>query len=204
MFYYLNGILSHLEPGLCVVDCGGVGYQLTLSLITAQSLVGKEGSPIKLYTHLAVREDGMELFGFGSDDERRTFHRLLTVSGVGPKAAMSLLSAMTPEKLALSICTEDIKGISKAQGIGAKTAARIVLELKDKMAKDYASSPVASASTAGASAANVSSGNLSEAMEALLVLGYDKPSITTVLRGMDPLTDVSTLIRQALKKLSSR
>ncbi len=200
MFYYVSGTLAHLEPGMCVVDCGGVGYQLTVSLLTAQAFAGKEGTSVKLYTHLAVREDGVELFGFGSDDERSTFHRLLTVSGVGPKAAMSLLSAMTPEKLALSICTEDIKGISKAQGIGAKTAARIVLELKDKMAKDFGSIPTVK--TSPSSAASVTSGNLSEAMEALLVLGYDKTSVTSVLRGMDPLTDVSTLIRQALKKLS--
>ncbi len=202
MYYYLNGTLAHLEPGLCVVDCAGVGYQLTVSLITAQALAGKEGARIKLYTHLAVREDGMELFGFGSDEERSTFNRLLTVSGVGPKAAMAILSAMTPEKLALAICSEDIKGISKAQGIGAKTAARIVLELKDKMAKDFGTSALPTSKSADG--VPVSAGNLSEAMEALLVLGYDKPSITSALRGMDPLTDVSTLIRQALKKLSSR
>ncbi len=201
MFYYVSGTLAHLEPGMCVVDCGGVGYQLTVSLLTAQALVGKEGASVKLYTHLAVREDGVELFGFGSDDERSTFHRLLAVSGVGPKAAMSLLSAMTPEKLALSICTEDIKGISKAQGIGAKTAARIVLELKDKMAKDFTGS-MPTAKTSASATASLTSGNLSEAMEALLVLGYDKTSVTNVLRGMDPLTDVSTLIRGALKKLS--
>lgn len=203
MFYYLNGTLAALEAGMCVIDCGGVGYQLTVSLLTAERLVGKEGQTVKLFTHLAVREDGVEMFGFGSDEERRTFHLLLSVSGVGPKAAMSVLSAMSPDKLALSVCTEDVKGISKAQGIGAKTAARIVLELKDKMAADFGTSAMPTARTAGTSpAATLSQGNLSEAMEALIVLGYDKPSVSSVLRSMDPATDVSTLIRQALKKLS--
>lgn len=204
MFYYLNGTLAHLEAGMCVIDCTGVGYQLTVSLRTAEGLSGKVGEAVKLLTHLAVREDGIEMFGFATEEERRTFHLLLGVSGVGPKAAMSVLSALAPDRLALAICTEDIKGISKAQGIGAKTAARIVLELKDKMAADFGTDAQPSTKATGGAAVggSVTSGNLSEALEALMVLGYDKPSVTNALRGMDPATDVSTLIRQALKKLS--
>jgi len=204
MFYYLNGILAAHEAGLCVIDCGGVGYQLTVSLLTSEKLSGKEGKTVKLYTYLAVREDGVELFGFGSSEERTAFNRLITVSGVGPKAAMAVLSAMTPEALAVAICTEDVKSISKANGVGSKTAARIVLELKDKIAKEIGSSPLPkSADVKTTAAASPIGGNLSEAMEALLVLGYDRATVTNALRGLDPKEDVGTLIRQVLKKFAS-
>jgi Holliday junction DNA helicase RuvA len=133
MFYYLNGTLEINEAGCCVVDCSGVGYKLTTSLITSELLRDKLGQKVKIFTHLAVREDGIELFGFESNEERECFNKLITVSGVGPKAAMNILSIMTPDSFALSVCTEDIKAISKASGIGSKTAARIVLELKDKL-----------------------------------------------------------------------
>ena len=136
MYYYLNGILELNEAGTAVIDCSGVGYKLTTSLITSDLLSDKVGQKVKLYTHLAVREDGIELFGFESNDERETFNKLITVSGVGPKAAMSILSIMTPDNFALAVCTEDIKAISKASGIGSKTAARIVLELKDKISTE--------------------------------------------------------------------
>ena len=140
MFYYLNGELALRDINMCVIDCGGVGYKLTISMITSESLASKLGQKVKLYTYLAVREDGVELFGFGSNEERHAFNLLTGVSGVGPKAAMNILSVMSPDRLAMAVCTEDIKGISKAPNIGAKTAARIVLELKDKIAKDFITS----------------------------------------------------------------
>ena len=124
MFYYLNGELALRDINTCVIDCGGVGYKLTVSMITSESLASKLGQKVKLYTYLAVREDGVEMFGFGSNEERHAFNLLTGVSGVGPKAAMSILSVMTPDRLAMAVCTEDIKGISKAPNIGAKTAAR--------------------------------------------------------------------------------
>ena len=136
MFYYLKGELAYRDLSTCVIDCGGVGYKLTVSFITSESLMSKLGKEIKLFTHLAVREDGMELFGFGSYEEKECFNRLTSVSGIGPKAAMSILSTMTPEKLAVAICTDDAKAIAKSPGIGAKSAARIILELKDKMSKE--------------------------------------------------------------------
>ena len=135
MFYYLKGELALCKSNLCIIDCGGVGYQLTVSLNTSDKLLTKEGTTVKLYTHLAVREDGIELFGFSSIEERETFHNLISVSGIGPKVALSILSYFTPDKLALAICTEDVKSIAKAPGIGPKTAARIVLELRDKISK---------------------------------------------------------------------
>ena len=203
MFYYLNGELALRDINTCVIDCGGVGYKLTISTITSESLASKLGQKVKLYTHLAVRDDGVEMFGFGSNEERHTFNLLTAVSGIGPKAAMSILSVMTPDRLAMAVCTEDVKSISKAPNIGAKTAARIVLELKDKIAKEM---PLASAATkdtvSAVNTVRMSSGNLAEATEALMVLGYDRSSVIKALGGIDPTLDVGTIIKFALKKLA--
>jgi len=205
MFYYIKGNLEYRDVNTCVIDCGGVGYKLTVSMITSDSLSNKLGQQVKLFTYLAVREDGIELFGFGSNEERLCFNNLITVSGVGPKAAMSILSIMTPDRFSLSVCTEDVKAISKAPGVGAKTAARIVLELKDKVSKDMMSaSPRLDAIPATKTAAP-SGGKLSEATQALMVLGYDKNLILTALQGLDISSlEVADIIKAALKKLSSR
>lgn len=200
MFYYLYGTLEINDAGICVIDCGGVGYKLTTSLITSELLREKVGQKVKLFTYLAVREDGIELFGFESNEERECFNKLITVSGVGPKAAMSILSIMTPDNFALAVCTEDAKAISKASGIGGKTAARIILELKDKLSVDMGTATVKNAGRAAV--VMPMSGNLTEATEALMVLGYDKNSVAGALAGLDPKTDVGELIRAALKKLS--
>ena len=202
MFYYINGTLEYRDANICVLDCGGVGYKLTVSLITSTSLASKIGQKIKLFTYLAVREDGVELFGFGSTEERSCFNQLIGVSGVGPKAAMSILSIMSPDQFSLAVCTEDAKAISKAQGVGGKTAARIVLELKDKISKDMMSA--GSKINMPSTDMQISKGsNLSEATEALLVLGYDKNSILNALRGVDPtISDVGEIIKFALKKLA--
>jgi len=203
MFYYLNGELALRDINTCVIDCGGVGYKLTVSMITSDSLSSKLGQKVKLYTYLAVREDGVELFGFGSNEERHAFNLLTGVSGVGPKAAMNILSIMTPDRLAMAVCTEDIKGISKAPNIGAKTAARIVLELKDKIAKEMPlSSAAISDNGRSVNSAQLSTGNLAEATEALVVLGYDKSSVIKALGGIDPALDVGMIIKAALKKLA--
>ena len=201
MFYYLNGELAVRDIGYCVVDCGGVGYHLTVSHITSEALSSKLGQTVKIYTYLSVREDGVELFGFGTVEERNAFNLLTSVSGVGPKAALNILSIMTPDRLALAICTDDAKSISKAQNVGAKTAARIILELKDKMAK---TATVGSSATKTAGAINIphTSGAMSEATEALMVLGYDRSSVITVLSGIDPTLPVADMIKQALKKLA--
>ena len=135
MFYYVSGILAHREPGFAVIDCGGVGYRLTVSQNTLAALdrASARESKVKLYTYMAVREDDVELFGFYTEEELTTFRQLIGVSGIGPKAAMGVLSAFTPDGLARAVCTEDVKAIAKSNGVGAKGAARIVLELKDKM-----------------------------------------------------------------------
>ena len=203
MFYYLKGELEYRDINTCVIDCGGVGYKLTVSLITSEAYASKLGKQVKLYTHLAVREDGVELFGFGSYEEKECFNRLTGVSGIGPKAAMSILSTMTPEKLAVAICTDDAKAIAKSPGIGAKSAARIILELKDKMSKEMTNDSIINASTSNSASSFVSNSAFSEASEALAVLGYDKSTIANALKNVDPSTsDVGEIIKLALKRLA--
>ena len=199
MIYHLNGTLELCEEGSCVIDCSGVGYKLFISDNTYTAVVGHVGEKMKLLTYLQVREDAVELYGFKTNDELSAFKLLITVSGVGPKAAMSILSLLTPDKLSMAICAEDTKTISKASGIGAKTAARVVLELKDKIAKQ-----VFATSTAGPSQATISfakSSNLSEALDALVVLGYSRAEAQRALGGIDPSLDVTKIIPIALAKL---
>ncbi len=203
MFYYLNGELAYRDISTCVIDCGGVGYKLTVSFITSESLLSKLGKQVKLYTHLAVREDGIEMFGFGSYEEKECFNRLTSVSGIGPKAAMSILSTMTPEKLAVAICTDDAKAIAKSPGIGAKSAARIILELKDKMSKEMFGSTDTAKAVLSSASSFVSNSAISEAAEALAVLGYDRNTVLSALKGIDPsVSDVGEIIKLALKKLA--
>ena len=133
MFYYLKGTVGHLAPNLAVLDCGGVGFACHTTSYTLSYL--KVGEEAKLYTYLNVREDAMELFGFATDNERSCFQMLIGISGVGPKAALSILSSTTPEGLATAIITGNEKALTVAQGIGKKIAQRIILELKDKLAK---------------------------------------------------------------------
>ena len=203
MFYYLSGELTYKDLGTCVIDCSGVGYKLTVSQLTSESLAPSVGKRVKLFTYLAVREDGVELFGFGTDAERSCFNRLITVSGVGPKAAISILSILTPEDLAFAIHKEDAKAIAKANGVGAKTAARIILELKDKIGNDVAI-PDAKTLTEGAySPSAKKTKNIEEAEAALISLGYDKTTVANAIKGIDGNTDVGDIIRLALRKLSN-
>lgn len=197
MFYYIQGEVAHTEPSCAVIDCGGVGYKLTVSGNTAAKCA--LGKKMKLFTHLSVREDAVELFGFGDTQELAAFKMLISVSGIGPRAAMSILSQLTPEKFALAVTTGDTKAISKAPGVGAKTAARVVLELKDKIAKDITSA----SSSADYGVVTADEGDkLSEAVNALLVLGYTKAEALSVTRALDiPSMSLEDIIREALKKL---
>ncbi len=207
MYYYIKGELVTATLNMAVVDAGGVGYKMTISENTYRALPRRaERAPIvTLYTHLSVREDGIELFGFENERELFSFKMLLTVSGVGPKAAMAVLSLLTPEKFALAVCTEDKKTISKASGVGPKTAARIILELRDKLMKERdidedLSTAILdhSAEEAGAPAR----GKLSEAQDALLVLGYTRAEAQNVLKGIDTQAlSIEEIIKAALKKL---
>ena len=199
MFYYLNGVVAHMAPFLAVIDCGGVGYACRTTNNTLSHL--QKGKPAKLYTHLNVREDAMELFGFSTENELNCFQLLTSVSGVGPKAALSILSAATPESLAMSIITGDEKALTVAQGIGKKIAQRIILELKDKLAKGQ---PIngAGETYGGTGVTVIPENKLSEASAALAVLGYSQGEINLALKGID--LDALTLeevIKQALKKM---
>lgn len=201
MYYYISGTLAHKSMGFAVIDAGGVGYKLTVSQNTYDRLP-LAGNAAKLYTYLAVREDGIELFGFYDETELSSFQMLITVSGVGPKAAMSILSLLTPEKFALAVCTEDTKAISKASGVGPKTAARIVLELKDKLIKEHGGEFNAAPEIGSSAKGSPARGKLTEALDALMVLGYQRAEATAVLKSLP--TEQMTLeeiIRQALKKL---
>ena len=205
MFYYISGKLAMANPTTAVIDAGGVGYKLTISENTYNALPPRhtvESPTAKLYTYMAVREDGIELFGFASETELSSFKMLLSVSGVGPKAAISILSLLTPEKFALAVCTEDRKTISKANGIGPKTAARIILELKDKLMKETDIDAAANASIESAAPVKTNSGKLSEAQDALMVLGYSRAEALNVLKNIDTQTlGLEEIIKRALKLL---
>ncbi len=203
MIYCLTGSLIHTDAlaSVAVVDCGGVGYKVnvTSNTLTKLPLHADKPATVRLYTHMNVREDGIDLFGFFTTEELDAFKLLITVSGVGPKAAMSILSLLTPEKLSLAIASEDTKAISKAPNVGPKTAARIVLDLKDKMAKF---APVSAASgEVFPVAAPVASGNLEDAQAALLVLGYGKPEVSKALAKVDTTAPLEDIIRSALAVL---
>ncbi len=205
MFYYIQGALVHLDPSFAVIDANGVGYKLTISGTTHDNmpphLSVSEAPTVKLYTYMAVREDGVELFGFGEESELKAFKMLIGVSGVGPKAAIAILSILTPEKFALAVCTNDTKAISKASGVGAKTAARIVLELHDKISKETSKDTLLTASLPTVNVGKANSGKLSEAVEALVVLGYSKSEATSALSTVDPNAELEDMIRLGLKKL---
>ena len=206
MFYYISGKLAHLDPTFAVVDAGGVGYKLTISGSTHSAmprhLTVSEPPTVKLYSYMAVREDGVELFGFASEEELSSFKLLITVSGVGPKAALSILTQLTPQKLAIAICTEDKKAIAKANGIGPKTAARIVLELKDKLKQQTVFEGDEAISLDDAADLGGSSSKRKDAEDALAVLGYSRNEASSVLRTIDTQNlELDEIIRQALKKL---
>ncbi len=205
MFYYIKGKLVHLEPTFAVVDVGGVGYKLTVSGTTYEAMPPRsvtDPPQVTLYTHLAVREDDIELYGFATQAELSSFRMLLTVSGVGPKAALAVLSLLSPEKFALAVCTDDRKTISRANGVGPKTAARIILELKDKMLKENGGAIPDGGAVSSAPAAPAGRGKLSEAVDALIVLGYSRPEALTALKTVDTdRLELEAIIRAALKNL---
>ena len=206
MFYYLSGKLTLLKNDLAVIDVGGVGYKLTISGTTYEAMPAnrsvKEPPTVKLFTYLAVREDGLELFGFSTETELATFKLLITVSGVGPKAAMAILSHLTPEKFALAVCTDDKKTISKANGIGPKTAARVILELKDKLMKENGSFAGEMPASIAAVASPVKNNKLAEATDALMVLGYSRAEAMAAMKDMDiAKMELEEIIRLSLKRL---
>ena len=197
MIDHIRGKVSYKEPNLVVIECAGVGYACRTSMQTAAA-VGAVGEEALLYTRMTVREDEIALYGFSERSERSCFDQLNSVSGVGPKASLAILSDFTPDRFALAVAAGDYKQFTKTKGIGAKTAQRIVLELKDKVAKSVQSAGLPAAPM------TVGSGNLEEAMSALQVLGYSQGEVAGVLATLDPSLSSSELIRLSLLQLGKK
>lgn len=198
MYYYLNGTVAHIGPYLAVIDCGGVGYACRTTNHTISKL--NMGKVAKLYTHLYVREEIFELYGFASESELGCFRMLIGVSGVGPKAALAILSSNTPEGLALAIVSGNEKALTSAPGIGKKIAQRIILELKDKLAKGQLTSTGGESYAGGITV--IPENKASEASAALAVLGYSQSEIAVALKGIDlDGLSLENVIKQALKKM---
>lgn len=199
MIYSLNGEVTHLEQNLIVVECGGVGYACrSTSTAVSRAVIGEK---IKLYTYLNIREDAAELFGFFDESELNCFKMLLSVSGVGPKVAIAILSDLKPQEFALAVVNDDSKTITRAQGVGTKLAQRIVLELKDKLKKDnsFASADIPKIDL-NASASNA----VSEALTALMVLGFSNSQAQKALAGLPEELSVQELVKEGLKRLSGK
>lgn len=202
MFYYVNGTLALLEGGAAVVDCGGVGYMCNVSARTEAKLGQSIGKTVKLFTYLSVREDAMELFGFADKSELSMFKLLISVSGVGARTALAILGAVSPEKFAYAVSVGDVKGI-KAPGVGPKIAARIILELKDKIGGEFASDGADMAAAVGKAPAAPQSNKLTEARTALMALGFSKAEAEGLMSKFDcSKLSVEAIIREALKQLN--
>ncbi len=198
MFYYLDGTIAEILPYMAVVDCGGVGYACKTTNNTLAHL--KKGQRSRIYTYLHVGDGIFELYGFATQNELNSFRQLIGVSGVGPKAALAILSSSTPESLAMAVITGDEKALTAAPGIGKKIAQRIILELKDKLQKETAGG--LDLTSAGTAAAGAVTSKAAEAAAALAVLGYSAQETAMALKGIDteqlPLEEI---IRQSLKKM---
>ena len=196
MIYYLSGPVTILEPGLAVIECAGVGYGCRVTAYTAGQL--KLNQNARLYISESIREDAHELFGFISKEEQRCYELLTSVNGVGPKAAMSILSAGGPQNFTLAVMTGDEKMLTAAQGVGKKIAQRIILELKDKlggssMELDFSAGPAVSAIN--------NQGNAALAHAALQELGYSPAEINAALKGVDPTASTEEMVRHALRAM---
>lgn len=195
MIYSVTGNYTYSEPGFVVIDCSGVGYRCQTTTYTQKNL--KLNTKVTLYTHLNVREDAMELFGFYSQTELQTFRTLIGVSGVGPKMGLSILSELSPEQVIMAVSSSDVKSLTRASGVGPKLAQRIILELKDKL-KGFATSDF-TVETKGSVITDT--GNISKAVGALAVLGYSAADVTPVLSKLDSSLSVEELIAQTLRRM---
>ncbi len=200
MLYSVKGELIHMEPRMAVVSCGGVGFRCNITMNTARQLPSI-GSEVMLYTILNVREDALELFGFADQDELLSFKQLTAISGVGPKVGLSILSELSPERVALAVAAGDYKALTKAAGVGPKLAQRIVLEMKDKVkaltsADDGLTMPAGGVVSAA--------GNAAQAVDALTVLGFSASEASAAVGKLDSALPVETLVRDALKMLARR
>ena len=196
MIYYVSGPVAVLEPGLAVIDCGGVGYGCRVTAYTSAQL--KLNQPARLFVTESIREDAHDLYGFISKEEQRCYELLTSVNGVGPKAAMAILSSGGPQNFTLAVMTGNDKMLTAAQGVGKKIAQRIILELKDKIGGASAELDF----SAGPAAAPVQSGNAAAlAHAALQELGYSSAEINAALKGVDPKATTEEMVRYALRAM---
>ncbi|MBR4035781.1 MAG: Holliday junction branch migration protein RuvA [Oscillospiraceae bacterium] len=197
MIYCLTGTLLEKTIENVVIDVQGVGFSLAVPS-TVQGVLPAPGEKCTLYTYLSVKEDALDLYGFADKAEQKAFKTLISVSGVGPKAGLSILSVLSPQKIALAVTTGDYKAFTAANGVGPKVAQRIVLELKGKFSND----DVAGVSMADVSRTSVATGSVSQAISALIALGYNQSQAALAVSKLDPEQDVQALIKQALKLLA--
>ena len=198
MIYSLTGKVVQVDATGAAVQCGGVAFYCAASMNTLRH-IGEAGAEVTVYTYLSVREDAMELYGFYDRQELQCFKLLIGVTGVGPKAALAILSALTPEQLALCVASGDVKSITRAQGVGNKLAQRVVLELKDKFAADTSAAFGGRVAAAGVASASAS---CEEAVSALEMLGYSRSEAAVAVGRLDSSLSAEELIRQALRALS--
>lgn len=202
MIYSLNGTIIHTEPNAVVIECGGVGYKCLTTMNTMRQLP-RTGEQAMVYTHMIVREDAVELCGFADTSELNCFKLLTTISGVGAKVAIALLSELTPEQIALAVSSGDSKTLTKASGVGNKLAQRIILELKDKVKNITPTGTVNMPSNVSA-AAVYAEGNISKALGALAVLGYSPDEVTPFMGNIDPNLPVERIIGETLKAIGKK
>ena len=195
MFYSITGTICYVDSVSVALDCNGVAFRCFTSLNTLKQ-IGEKGAKATLYTYLSVKEDALDLYGFSTEQELECFKALISVSGVGPKAGIAILSELTPEKLVICIASGDNKAITRAQGVGPKIAQRIVLELKDKLDLSVNTIDVSAVNSAS------SSGNQAEAVSALTMLGYTQSEASVAVAKIDENLSVEEIIKQALKILS--
>lgn len=195
MFYYIKGITAYKGSNFAVIDAGGIGYRIFTSMTSLSRI--ETGKEAVMYTHMYVREDAVNIYGFSTVEELSMFEQLISVNGVGPKAALAILSSASPERFALAVVTGDDKLITKAPGVGPKLAKRIILELKDKMKAEDLPNTVAdyAADTAGIS------DSAAEAVSALIVLGYSQSEAQSAVSKCSPSDEVELIVKEALKRL---
>lgn len=201
MIYSITGELVYADPNMAAVDVNGIAFQCDISLNTFQHL-GSNGSTVTLYTYMNFKQDGVDLLGFYDRSEVDAFKMLTGVSGVGPKAALAILSEMDPAKLTLAIAAGDYKAITRAKGVGPKAAQRIVLELKDKVAKGLEGGNASDTFVAAATATAAGNSNASDAVGALVMLGYSQSEAAIAVGKLDQTLSTEELIKQALKQLA--
>ena len=201
MIYSITGELVYVDPNMAAVNVNGIAFQCDISLNTFQHL-GSNGSTVTLYTYMNFKQDGVDLLGFYDPSEVDAFKMLTGVSGVGPKAALAILSEMDPAKLTLAIAAGDYKAITRAKGVGPKAAQRIVLELKDKVAKGLEGGNASDTFVAAAAATAAGNSNAADAVGALVMLGYSQSEAAIAVGKLDQTLSTEELIKQALKQLA--